>query len=426
MELDVAASPFYTPFQINSVNIISASTNTGKTTFLLQIIRQRKVCFFRPINTVIVVLCNSAVDGSVYKTLNDDELTVQVFYLDEFDINDDLTENVLLIFEDVQSVNKTITDCINVHAHHIDLASVFIVCQSILSNDDFKTLLSLSHNVIIFFSGSAGTKLAQFIRQFFFVNSDLKEYLKTIIAYSERHKNIVILELNQVARKEKNHFFAISGLEHFINGDLDNTLVYPHLHKADMYNYEYDDNEVSLDNMDPATLPRGAYVLVKSENVTKKSRRLEKAEQDLTDGERNWNEINQVISNDIESSVKYLKILAAKNLVKSIMGSRFFSIGHGGKTIFLTSQPSTERPLLDYLNAAIRPSAPNETPEPVYVLFTKYLLLSHTPTSFIKNRSLLMAAGKNKKTKKKTSIKGVAKATEATTKTPTKAKPILF
>jgi hypothetical protein len=56
-----------------------------------------------------------------------------------------------------------------------------------------------------------------YIRQYFFVNSDLKDYFKQIISFAERNKSIVLFELNEIARKDKPHFLAISGFEHFFD-----------------------------------------------------------------------------------------------------------------------------------------------------------------------------------------------------------------
>jgi hypothetical protein len=59
-----------------------------------------------------------------------------------------------------------------------------------------------------------------------FVNSELKEYFKTIISYAERNKNIVLFELNEIARKDKPHFLAISGFENIFNQTSSSSFYY--------------------------------------------------------------------------------------------------------------------------------------------------------------------------------------------------------
>ncbi len=59
----------YIPFIPNSVNILTAPTNSGKTTFLIDTLRHLNLYYTGPVEGVIVVLCNSCVDGEIYKQL---------------------------------------------------------------------------------------------------------------------------------------------------------------------------------------------------------------------------------------------------------------------------------------------------------------------------------------------------------------------
>ena len=129
------------------------------------------MCFVRPIEKAVIILCNPKVNGEPYLRLANDHFQIEVIYLNEFEPLEHLSANAVVIFEDVSKLSQDILDCINVFAHHLNLASLFIVCQTIFAEDDFKLLLSLTHRIIIFFGGTGGTKLAQHIRQFFFVNS---------------------------------------------------------------------------------------------------------------------------------------------------------------------------------------------------------------------------------------------------------------
>jgi hypothetical protein len=415
-ETSYATDQYLVPFFPHSVNVICSATNSGKTTLLINILKHKEFCFVKPIQKAIIVLCNPQVSGEPYLELADDSLDIEVIYLEEFSPKDHLSSNVALIFEDVPSLTKDILDCINVFAHHLNLASLFIVCQSIFAEEEFKLLLSLAHRIFIYFSGTGGTKLAQHIRQFFFVNAELKEYFKTIISYAERNKNIVLFELNEIARKDKPHFLAISGFENIFNQTSDNndsgdesnsitkpTVIFPHLHKQHKYETMFHDNETEIEGIDPATLPRGSYLLVKAENVTSKKTKKQNQMLNETDCEKDWKVVNDVISSDIETGLLYAKQQKAKNLAKSILNSKFFCITDKGKAIMIKDQPKTKAPLLDFLNAATRSNGPNEVSDIRFVIFTKYLLKSLTPQSHFKNKALLNAA-LNKKIKNNKTI----------------------
>ena len=413
-ETSYATDQYLVPFFPHSVNVICSATNSGKTTLLINILKHKEFCFVQPIQKAIIVLCNPQVSGEPYLELADDSLDIKVIYLEEFSPKDHLSSNVALIFEDVPSLTKDILDCINVFAHHLNLASLFIVCQSIFAEEEFKLLLSLAHRIFIYFSGTGGTKLAQYIRQFFFVNAELKEYFKTIISYAERNKNIVLFELNEIARKDKPHFLAISGFENIFNQTSDDssdesdliakpTVIFPHLHKQHKYETMFHDNETEIEGIDPATLPRGSYLLVKAENVTSKKTKKQNQMSNETDCEKDWNVVNDVISSDIETGLLYAKQQKAKNLAKSILNSKFFCITDKGKAIMIKDQPKTKAPLLDFLNAATRSNGPNEVSDIRFVIFTKYLLKSLTPQSHFKNKALLNAA-LNKKIKNNKTI----------------------
>jgi len=193
------------------VNIISATTNAGKTHFVLQVIKNWSFYNPTPLERVVVVLCNNSVDGSIYK-LQGEDFPIDIYTIDDFEVEDHLSQGCLLIFEDVQIVTDTILRSINVYAHHYDLASLFLICQSLLGNSDLFRLISLSHRVILFFSSSAGTRVCKYISTSFFHDFDVKARLKEIISFAEKNKHILLLEVNQLNGKNKSNFLAISGL----------------------------------------------------------------------------------------------------------------------------------------------------------------------------------------------------------------------
>jgi len=399
---------YLVPFFPQSVNVVCSATNSGKTTLLINILKNQHLCFVRPVDKAVIVLCNPKVTGEPYLELATDDFQIEVLYLSEFLPSEHLSSNAVLIFEDVSDLSKDILDCINVFAHHLNLASLFIVCQTIFAEADFKLLLSLAHRIIIFFGGTGGTKLAQHIRQFFFVNSELKEYFKTIISYAERNKNIVLFELNEIARKDKPHFLAISNFDDYFEDDSDDsvdsdikpakkpTVIFPHLHKQNLYENMFEDNQTDIEGIDPSTLPKGSYLLVKAENVTSKKTKKKLSDLNETDCEKDWQILNDNIISDIESGFKFAKHQTAMNLAKYMLKSKFFCFLNNGSSVMIKDQPKTSSPLTDFLHAALRASGPNEVPNPKFVIFTRFLLKSETPEHLFKNRALLIGARNGK------------------------------
>ncbi len=379
---------FYTPFFNNSVNIISSATSSGKTYFLCKVLEKRDICFPHLVSRAVVVLCNPLVDGSVYKNLETDNFQVETVYLDSFSI-DLLNERDILIFEDIGIVTKEITECINVFTHHLNLTSLFLVCQSILSSEDFKLLLNLSHRIFIYLSGAAGIKLFNYIKKYFFASPDLKEYLKVILANAEKSKSIVLFELNESASKNKPKYLAIAGIENFLSDIMKppGTIVYPQINQEIEFEDVFGDNTTEVEDIDPKTLPIGSYLLVPAANVKKKSK--QSTENDKNDCQKDWDNLNYIVTEEINSALKFKQRQPATQILKSMLNNKKFCFTKNGSTVFLHDNPKTAVPILDFLNTATRMSGPNEISDPRYVLFTKILLHSRTPTMYFKNKSLL-------------------------------------
>jgi DNA-binding ferritin-like protein len=192
-------------------------------------------------------------------------------------------------------------------------------------------LLSLAHRIFIYFSGTGGTKLAQHIRQFFFVNSELKEYFKTIISYAERNKNIVLFELNEIARKDKPNFLAISGFDSYFDEDESSesstgsvkkpTVVFPHLHKQNMYETMFEEidrlsEHMRYLNVKPlSSLSRMLEVTQIQEAIS--STGAKEMLQELLENNEKFCELMQEISEESEEQKQY----ATANLVQDLMES---------------------------------------------------------------------------------------------------------
>ena len=86
---------------------------------LQNIIKNRNNSFTWFFNRVEVVFCNERVDSLPYTLLANAELEVETYYLDDFSTTS-LTNNDLVIFEDIVHITPVITEDINVLAHHLD------------------------------------------------------------------------------------------------------------------------------------------------------------------------------------------------------------------------------------------------------------------------------------------------------------------
>lgn len=386
--------PFY-PFFLNSVNVISTHTNGGKTSFLLNIIKHRHLYFPTTVQGALVVLCNNFVEGNNYKELETDEFAVQVVYLDNFDL-DLLQENFVLIFEDVSVLSQVIIDCVNIHVHHLNLASAFIVCQSVFY-DKFRNLLSTCHNIIFSYSGSNGIRLLKYIVHYFCASDELKSYLSEICSISVLINTFVLLQLNQTARTDQPDYFAVVGIENlFKENDLSHfpTLVFPQLNKKNNFVKMYDDNESELDDFDATKYPSSAYILVPVKNVKKRTTSLPTTK---TSMESKWNNLNKSIREEIvTSNFKHKKQLQAFAIVSKMLKNSDFLFSKDGTKVQIKDMPKTLVPIIDFLDVAARASAPNEVPNPTFVLFVKTMRNKGAPLSIIKNKSLLYKMNKNK------------------------------
>ena len=402
MEMDEAGhdliNRFFCPFPPHSVNVVTASTNSGKSTLISQFLKNKENCFVRNFNKAIIVLCNEKVNVNIYEQLQSDELEIQIVYINEFIAEEYLSENIVLIFEDVYQLNEQITSSINVYAHHLDLCSVFLVTQSILKEEEFKTLLSLSHRLIVFFNGVQASKLVQYVSKQFFVNKDIKNYLKFISSYAEKQKSVVLFELNDINGIYTTKYFAIVNFNSFINKRVKHpTIIFPKMNEVEDYNEAFSDYQASLPDID--NLPENSFILVPVKNVTKKSD--PKSIKKLNSHEEQWNQTNQSILDDIQFSIKFINQQPARNIAKSILNSKYFNISMDGKSFNIKDNPKSVTSLLDYLNVASRRAFPGETCFPLYFYITKLLVQSKTPRFFFRNKSLFVAPKKLKSLLKK-------------------------
>jgi len=395
MESDeTTSSNFYTAFPPNSVNVLASSTNSGKTTLALNIIQNFNLHCKRKVSKVLIVLCNSILNNaSVYLDNKPEGLEIETTTLDDFDVESQLTEHCFLIFEDVQHLHNKILQSVNLHAHHDNLESVFIICQGLLGNKELYRLCSLAHRVILFFGSQAAVRLSKHLKASFFQDPELKEYLGKIIGHAEKNKDVLLLELNQINGEFKPKFLAISGVDKI--GMNKPAVYYPHLNEVNDFNEHFDDNVAEIDDPNH-NLPPGSFILVPAANVRKKS--VVGQASAASDSEKDWNNLMHEIGEDLESAVKSNKLNSARNLVRFLLRSKSIGLSKEGKTIMINGQPKTKIALLDFIATAVRSNGPNEVIDEKYIPFARVLLNNHTPETLFKNKALVeQAIGERRK-----------------------------
>jgi len=390
------ATTYQTPFPTHSVNILVATTSAGKSTLVLKIILHQNIYLNRPVQKIIVVLCNPIIDNSSLYTEGVDEKLqdlIQVTSLDDLDLEQDLEPGTFLIFEDVQFLTPKILQAVNFHAHHSNLESVFIIVQGLLGRRELFPILSLAHRVILFFSSASSTRLAKFISSQFFNGPEIKDYLNKIISEAEKNKSILLLELNQINGEYKPKFLAISGLDHL--ADTKPAIVYPHMNEMENYDREFVDEA----EVDHPSYPPGSFVLIPAANVRRKAIKKKEDSEDSDDKRVEWERMSEIVERNINSSVPIKKRGPAKNVAISMLECNKFAVSNDGKTITIKGDPKSKIPMLDFILTAIRQSGPNEQVDPTFKKYMNILMDNHTPRSFFKNKNLMMNIKKRKTVK---------------------------
>jgi hypothetical protein len=357
--------PYLTPFPISSVNLISAPTSTGKTWLIEHFIKHRDFYFQqKPLVDILIVLCNPRVDwklddkdkDDIEKTTQEEDnqeatataakLVVETIQLAEFDPDEIVRPGQLVVFEDCQTITESIRVTINVLAHHLELATVFILCQGILGSPSTFPLLSICHRLILFGSSNSAVRLGKFVIQQFYSDQEIKTFLKAIISRAEQQKTTCLIELNQIAGPNQTHFIAIDCL-----GSLPEEggiIFYPHPSKIDMYQQTFSDAFLEVDPKDKTAaataaknVPKGSFFLVPAENVIlrkggKKRKRLpgsslhdsdnDDEEQEEDACARNWAEMVATLDDNVALHFKSNKIQLARTFAREILSNPEFCI----------------------------------------------------------------------------------------------------
>lgn len=381
------------PFPRNSVNLISCTSNSGKTHFLDQVIRHRYSFFPQPqsISRLIYVNGNQR-DFSIQPPWSEDSIDLEIvsLSLDEFsDYTSVLQANDLVIFDDTLKLDDTIQFIVSYGAHHYNLTAVFIITQSLLSSPLYSLIASV-HTIILLFGNTNTTRLAQHLVQTFFLCSETKKYLKSIFGLAEKSQDIVILKLNSIASDRfYSSLLAFCQVRHLFD-PIPYCIVYPEQGHLDIVTPAMAQSYTAQLPLNQEYLNE-AFVLLPASRVQKQTDESDPKMLCRDEKEEKWNEMALLLEEEIKSTFNYKRWNAAKNLARQMLLCRSLCFSPDARTVSIENKPKKLYSVIDFLNAATRRSAPGERPEKLaeYKPLMQILLRNNIPLSFILNRLLL-------------------------------------
>lgn len=391
--LDSGSLKSIAPFPHSSVNLISCTSNSGKTFFLDQVIRHRRHFFPRSNDiTRLVYVSGNSRDSSGECPWSEESLHLEIISLslEEFsNYTTHLEANTLLVVDDILKSNSDIEFIVRYAANHYSLAAVFLVTQSSLSSSLYS-LIPTVHNIILLFGNSNTTRLAQHLVQTFFLCSETKKYLKSIFGLAEKQHDIVVLKLNSVASDRLySSILAFCQVRHLFDS-IPYCIVYPELGHLDSLT-------PAMPQSFSAQLPieeeylNEAFVLLPASRVQKQKEQSDPNMLCRDAKEDKWNEMAMLLEDEIKSAFNYKRWNAAKNLARSMLVCPSFCFSENARTVAIENKPKKLYSVIDFINVATRRAGPGERPEKLseYKPLMQVLLRNNVPRSYIINRLLL-------------------------------------
>ena len=388
----------FLPFPRNCISLLTAPTNSGKSTYLKNILEHAHLFFAEPFERIVVINCHALVSTYELDQLPDCPwpiAPVEHYLLADFE-TEILQASDLLIIEDLQELTPNIKLLVTAITHHCDLSACFIVTHSLLGSRQFE-LLSYTHKVILFLKSAAVARLALYIVRHFFVDPDLKTYLKSILGVAESQQAIIHIEVNPIAGKSTAHHIALSHLLQ-LTVPKGFCLLYPHPNTMSVYENSQrgsDIESLDLDNL-PQQLHPDSFILVNAKAVQHWKKPLAECAEEA--GEKEWIEACNTLEDMINDTVPASKLFKAKSLCKELLKNPQFCLDTSGRTMHFINKPKVTFSALDCILVATRQAGPsemnkiNDTQYKLYRLVTKCLLNRNTPTQLIKNKVLLATA----------------------------------
>lgn len=356
-------------FSPQSITLITATSNSGKSHFISEVL-QNKEWFFSTDQIQRIVYINGNIN-SVHNPPDLDNLILLSF--DDLEHHENLLEEKdCVIIDDLLYLTPGVIKLLKYSTHHQNL-TCFVLTQSILG-DKLFSLTRLVHNLILLFNTSAATRIVLEILPKYFISNQTKTYLKTIVAEAERNKSILLLKLNSVA-SFTSKILCYSQLERLVSDFY--CLAYPDLQHMD----EFQRKGIDLTNVpgDQLVIVPARYV-IQQKNIEGKCTAEEK-----------WSELVKSLNEDIENVFKFSKWTHCKSLAREILKNEDICISSDYRLILIKNKPRFQVPFIDFLAIATRKHAPTENATKYYYLAPLMTVLkqNNLPESLIHNKLLL-------------------------------------
>ena len=419
------STQYFHPFPAASSTLIVAPPYTGKSYFVKQVLESQELYFEKPVARVIVINCDERVKFyELEKPPSGDKERplpiVRQFVWDTFD-SGILEEGDVVLVDDLQVITPRVRELITALTHHCFLGHLFVICHGVLGTRMYE-LLSYVHRVCLFTASTAVVRLGLYIVQRFYVDAELKDFLKTVLGICERQQEILLLEINSLPGNVQPYHVALSHLTKLRNPEASFAMAYSYPSRSALYDKLAREKRIArvtptlLEALPPKEfMPRGSFLILNPSNVQELRDAGETACAAVTEDtarEENgsdvddclekqtaeWDEAVAELETRIEDFVdpKGGKWLSAKNLLKEILRNANICILENRKEMMLEYRDSTRVSVLDFITNAIRRAGPSEeetrgnsSEYRLYRLYVESLLRNLCPRSLFKNKMML-------------------------------------
>lgn len=396
------SSRLFQPFPKENSTILVGNSRCGKSSYLKELFEHAKVYFEVPISKVFVINYNDCVKfeplagGQPTQTQEEDEEEeenhqyqypppLETFSPGQINLNQ-LPKNAIVIFEDVQSMDTSMLETINMLNHHLHLAHVFIVTQGLLSTTQFQ-LIQFVHSIIFFLCNKSVTKLFRYLISTTYKSADMVQYLQSIVNYCDDRDLPVHLLLNK-SYQAPYHHLLIHVLKYHSHGY---AVAFPFLNETSKYQdlcskakkmSLSDDSERPL-TPPPKDLPKNAFIILDAQRVQSvfADESSDGEEEEKENGQRKrskketltctsmteWNELREELNQWIDMSVNPKQHFKAKRMVEAIMNTPSLCVDAKVKKVKVEHQSNQEAiSILDFIELSIRRKGPSEKYNPLY------------------------------------------------------------
>lgn len=170
--------------------LIAAPSQSGKTTFVVNIIKNKEKLFCGQIENIVYICSNRSFVPNDLLTVNNLEI------FEEMPQIEDIKPNTLLVIDDQQlSSLKDICALFCVNSHHRNI-SIFFLVQNLFYSNPYMRTISLNASHIVLFKSLRDKNQVQYLaRQIFpdFVNSFMNVYKEE----TDKPYNYLVIDLSQ-------------------------------------------------------------------------------------------------------------------------------------------------------------------------------------------------------------------------------------